>query len=62
MLEEVSAFLDDTVPFCEDKLKGSAVEIISLALPIIPQDLQHIFLQTVEYVYVYDEAKRMGRW
>ena len=54
MLEDVSSFFDDIMPFCEDKLKSTAVEIISFALPIIPEELQRIFLQTVEYVYVYD--------
>ena len=52
ILEPISFFLDDVLPFFNDPLKAIGTEILNFALPIIPDGIKGFFVDVLDYVYV----------
>lgn len=52
ILEPISFFLDDVLPFFSDPLKAIGTQILNFALPIIPDAIKNVFVNVLDYVYV----------
>lgn len=52
ILEPLSFFLDDVLPFFSDPLKAIGTQILNFALPIIPDAIKNVFVTVLDYVYV----------